>query len=213
MKIESKKRFSYASIIFRSCQLLLVLGIMIQILRIFKTPHEIIGLVLYCVLLLLTIIGERKMAQYIKKTVEYEVEQITCVKDNMFANIELPVVIIEEVGNIKWCNRAFQEMLKEKDILGKNIKSILVDAKIGEWILEKQRASKRIKIGNKSYDVMLESFTHANVAKQYALYFIDCSEREQLKLQMEDEKIIIGYLCIDNIDEITHSIEEDDQCF
>ncbi len=148
------------------------------------------------------------MAQYIKKTVEYEVEQITCVKDNMFANIELPVVIIEEVGNIKWCNRAFQEMLKEKDILGKNIKSILVDAKIGEWILEKQRASKRIKIGNKSYDVMLESFTHANVAKQYALYFIDCSEREQLKLQMEDEKIIIGYLCIDNIDEITHSIEE-----
>lgn len=208
MKIESKKRFSYASIIFRSCQLLLVLGIMIQILRIFKTPHEIIGLVLYCVLLLLTIIGERKMAQYIKKTVEYEVEQITCVKDNMFANIELPVVIIEEVGNIKWCNRAFQEMLKEKDILGKNIKSILVDAKIGEWILEKQRASKRIKIGNKSYDVMLESFTHANVAKQYALYFIDCSEREQLKLQMEDEKIIIGYLCIDNIDEITHSIEE-----
>lgn len=208
MKIESKKKFSYASIIFRSCQLLLVLGIIIQSLKVFTSPQAAVGLVIYLIVLLASMVGRRKMSQYITEEIEKEVQQITCIKDSMFSNVQLPVVIIEEVGNIKWCNRAFHELLKDKDVIGKNIKSIFVDAKIGEWMLEKQYAPKRMDIGSKSFEVMLEAFTHSNKTKQYALYFIDRSEREKLKLQIEDEKTIIGYLCIDNIDEITHSIEE-----
>ncbi|MBP3887506.1 MAG: DHH family phosphoesterase [Cellulosilyticum sp.] len=208
MKIESKKRFSYANIIFRSCQILLVIGIVIQALKVFTSSNAMIGLVIYLIVLLVSIIGERKLAEYIKQEIEHEVAQIISIKDHMFSDIELPVVIIEEVGNIKWCNKAFNELLKEKEIIGKNIKSIFVDAKIGEWILENQYTSKRMNIGNKSFDVMLEAVTDTDKAKRYVLYFIDCTEQEKLKLQIEDEKTIIGYLCIDNIDEITHSIEE-----
>lgn len=208
MKMESKKRFSYANIIFRICQILLVIGIVIQALKVFTLPNAMIGLVIYLIVLLVSIIGEHKLTQYINQEIEHEVEQIISIKDHMFSDIELPVVIIEEVGNIKWCNKAFNELLKEKEIIGKNIKSIFVDAKIGEWILENQYTSRRINIGNKSFDVMLEAVTDTDKAKRYVLYFVDCTEQEKLKLQIEDEKTIIGYLCIDNIDEITHSIEE-----
>ena len=144
MKIESKKSFSYAAIIFRSCQLLLVIGTIIQVLRLFTEPDAVISLMINLVVLLFSVIGERKVTKYMREVIEDEVEQITCIKDNMFADIELPVVIIEEVGNIKWCNKAFQELLKEKDILGKNIKSVFAEAKIGEWILEKQKTSLHI---------------------------------------------------------------------
>lgn len=208
MKIESKKSFSYVSIIFRICQLLLVIGIVIQCIRVFESPQAAIALVIYLVVLLISMIGERKIVQYINQAVEQEVEQIIAIKDNMFTDIELPVVIVEEVGNIKWCNHAFQKLIKEKEIVGKNIKSIFAEAKIGEWMLEKQPTSKRINIASRAYDVMLEAFTHENGAKQYAFYFTDCTQQEKLRLQIEDEKTIIGYLCIDNIDEITHSIEE-----
>ena len=75
-------------------------------------------------------------------------------------------------------------------------------------MLEKQQTQKKITIGSKFFEVMLEEFTRNGSTKQYAFYFVDCSEREKLRIQMEDEKTIIGYLCIDNIDEISHSIEE-----
>lgn len=208
MKIESNKSFSYASIIFRSCQVLVVIGIIIQVVKVFTSPQAGIPLLIYLVVLLVSMIGERKLAQYISQAIQQEVQQITSIKNNMFTGIEIPVVIIEEVGNIKWCNHAFQELLKDKELIGKNIKNVFAEAKIGEWMSEKQQTSKRMNIGNKPYDVMLEIFAHENGIRRYALYFIDCSEREKLRLQLENEKTIIGYLCIDNIDEITHSIEE-----
>lgn len=208
MKINSNRSFSYAMLIFRGCQALLVVGIIIQLLKILSMPQAMIGLVIYSVVLLVSVIGERKITQFIKQEVEKEVAIVTDVKNSMFTNVQIPMVIIEEVGNIKWCNKAFHDLIKEKGILGKNIKSVLPEGKIGEWILEKQSTLKKMTIGNKSYEVMLEAFTRNEDAKQYALYFIDHTEREKLRVQMQDERTIIGYLCIDNVDEISHSIEE-----
>ena len=208
MKIHSKKRFSYTMIILRSCQVLLIIGMIIQGLRIFSLPQAVIGLGIYLIVLLVSILGERKIAHFIRQEVEEEVAYITSIKDTMYSNVQLPVVITEEVGNIKWCNKAFQTLLKEKNIIGKNIKSLLPEAKIGEWILDKQQTQKKISVGSKSFEVMFEAFNREDNIKQYAFYFVDCTEKEKLKLQIEDEKTIIGYLCIDNIDEISHSIEE-----
>jgi len=208
MKIHSKKRFSYTIILLRCCQILLIIGMIIQCMKLFSTSEAIVELGIYFAILLVSIIWERQIMHFIKQEVAHEVENITTIKDSMFSNVVLPVVVIEEVGNIRWCNKAFQILLKEKNIIDKNIKTLLPDLKSGEWILEKQHTQKKIVIGGKTYQVMLEAFTRENQSVQYAFYFVDCTENEKLKLQIEDEKTIIGYLCIDNIDEITHSIEE-----
>ena len=208
MKIKTDKRFSYTIIILRICQLLLIIGIIIQCIRIINFPQAGVGLGIYFIVLLVSLLGEKKITQFIRQEVEEEVEYITSIKDSMFTDIQLPVVIVEEVGNIKWCNKAFQGILKEKHIIGKNIKSIFPDMKIGEWMLEEQLSQKKINIGSKFYEVMLEAFIRQDGFKQYAFYFVDCTEIEMLSLQIQDEKTMIGYLCIDNIDEISHSIEE-----
>ncbi|MBQ1274643.1 MAG: DHH family phosphoesterase [Cellulosilyticum sp.] len=208
MKIKTDKRFSYTIIILRICQLLLIIGIIIQCIRIINFPQAGVGLGIYFIVLLVSLLGEKKITQFIRQEVEEEVEYITSIKDSMFTDIQLPVVIVEEVGNIKWCNKAFQGILKEKHIIGKNIKSIFPDMKIGEWMLEEQLSQKKINIGSKFYEVMLEAFIRQDGIKQYAFYFVDCTEKEKLSLQIQDEKTMIGYLCIDNIDEISHSIEE-----
>lgn len=208
MKINLTKKFSYAKFLFHVCQVLLVLGIIIQCLKVGNVLQNIVSLLIFVILLLVSLWGEKQIEVYIKHEIEEEIESIASIKDSMFVNVPLPVVIVEEVGNIKWCNKAFWNVLKEKNIIGKNIKSIFQEAKIGEWMLEKEPSQKKICIGSKTYEVMLEAFTREHNVKQFALYFVDCTEKENLSLRIKDEKTIIGYLCIDNIDEISHSIEE-----
>ena len=208
MKINLIKKFSYVKFLFHGCQVLLVAGIIIQCLSGSNFVQSIVSLLIYGILLAASLWGEKQLEVYVKHEIEEEIESIASIKDSMFVNVPLPVVIVEEVGNIKWCNKAFQGVLKEKNIIGKNIKSIFQEAKIGEWMLEKEPLQKKISVGSKNYEVMLEAFTREHNIRQFALYFVDCTEKENLTLQIKDEKTIIGYLCIDNIDEISHSIEE-----
>lgn len=208
MKINLAKKFSYAKFLFHVCQVLLVAGIIIQCFKGSTLVQSIISILIYMTLLLVSLWGEKQIEAYIKREIEEEIESIANIKDSMFVNVPLPVVIVEEVGNIKWCNKAFQSVLKEKNIIGKNIKSIFQEAKIGEWMLEKEPIQKKITLGSRTYEVMLEAFIREHNVKQFALYFVDYTEKEKLSLQIKDEKTIIGYLCIDNIDEISHSIEE-----
>lgn len=208
MRIIKLEKFSYAKIIFRLFQALLVIGILVQCLSLASLPKAICSIAILSILFIGSIWGEKTIEKYIKCEINKEIDSITSIKDSMFVNVPLPVVIVEEVGNIKWCNRAFQGILKEKNIIGKNIKNIFQDAKMGEWMFEKQPEPKRINIGSKTYEVMLEAFVREENVKQFAFYFIDYTEEEKLGLQLKEEKTIIGYLCIDNIDEISHSIEE-----
>ena len=102
MKIKTDKRFSYTIIILRICQLLLIIGIIIQCIRIINFPQAGVGLGIYFIVLLVSLLGEKKITQFIRQEVEEEVEYITSIKDSMFTDIQLPVVIVEEVGIIKW---------------------------------------------------------------------------------------------------------------
>lgn len=208
MKRELKKDFSYMKVLFRGCQFLVIIGMIIQLTKLFILPQAFIGFVIYSIILGMSIVAEKKLIAFIKTEVEQEVTQITTIKDSMFSNVNIPVAIIEKVGSIKWSNRALNELFEEKVLIGTNIKSLFPEGKIGEWMQDKQSTSKKVKIGSKCYELILEEFTRQDEVKEYAIYFLDCTEKEKLKVQLEEDKNIMGYLCIDNVDEITHSIEE-----
>ena len=208
MKRKLNKDFSYTMMLLRGCQILLIIGMLIQVAKLLSVPQAIVGLIIYAVVLGVSIFGEMKIANFIKCEIEREITEITNIKDSMFSNVQLPVAIIEEFGNIKWSNKALNDLLKEKVLIGANIKSLFPESKIGEWMLDKHSTNKKLKIGNKNYELMLEAFQRQDKVKKYALYFLDCTEKEKLKVQMEEERTIIGYLCIDNVDEISQSIEE-----
>ena len=210
MENKQKKTFSYSMMLLRGCQILLVLGIPVQLIKVFDAPQTIISLIIYITVLVGSIYGEKKISKYISDEVDHEVEEIMNMKQMLLASVDIPVVLIEEFGVVKWCNKSFCELLKEKNILGKNIRNLLPDSKVLEYLMDKQQntSKKHIKIGNRSYELAYEMISKDDVHNQYAIYFIECTEREKLRLQLTEERSIVGYLCIDNIDEISHSIEE-----
>lgn len=209
MESQSKKNFSYSMMFLRGCQILLIIGSIIQLVKLMYNPQSVIGLIIYLIVLGGSIFGEKKITRYINEEVKKEVEKLTNTKEKMLSTVNIPVVIIEEFGMIKWCNNSFYQLAKEKNIFGKNIKALFPEYKILEYLDEKQTNEKKsIKIGSRSYEMVYEMLSKDEVHKRYALYFIECTEREKLRFRLEEERSIVGYLCIDNIDEISHSIEE-----
>lgn len=158
MKSKRKKNFSYAMVIFRFTQALVTIGLITQLSRVFSTPQAILSLLIYAILLIVSIFSEREVCRYVKLQVEKEVDEITVIKDSMFSNVEIPVVIIEEIGTIKWVNIAFKKICKDKELLGKNIKTILPDLKLGEWVTNKQISDKHFHLEGNTYRILVENF-------------------------------------------------------
>ena len=210
MKSKTKGNFSYAKIIFRATQILLILGMIVQAPRIFGNLQALLSFLIYTILFIMSAFSEREVKRHIKLQVEKEVDEITNIKNTMFSDIEIPILVIEEVGTIKWANSGLKKICKEKELIGKNIKNVLPELKLSEWASNKQPQERQIHIGNNTYKILVENFQRSeqNEINKQIIYFIDYTENQKLKNQLQEERCMIGYLCIDNIDEITHSIEE-----
>lgn len=202
--------FSYAKKILRFSQVLMILGIIVQCIRSIYTINAMPSLFIYMGLLLITVLSERRIQSVLQEEVNNRVREITTVKDSMFASVEIPVVMLEETGMIKWCNIAFNKMCNEEAVFGKNIKTVLADIKVNDLIHNKNNIDRIVNIGARRYRVEVERVERSNEMGYdlFILYFIDETENETLKKLVNDERCMMGYLCIDNVDEILHSIEE-----
>lgn len=206
MKKLFRNHFSYAVWILKFSQFLLIIGIILQLIKMFYLPQAIMNLIIYGILLGITIVGEKQVNNFIKMQIAERVEELTTVKDTMFANSQIPVAILEEDGDIKWFNKAFSDICTESVSIGKDIKDIIPEVKISEFFGVESIPNIEIKLNNKKFDLSIEKVEGKNPC--FVLYFLDTTENEFLKKQISDQRCMMGYLCIDNIDEITHSIEE-----
>lgn len=210
MKRNNKCSSSYVIQGLRFAQILITLGIIVQIIRLFESPKAGISLAIYVGLLLVTIVVEKQCRDIIDEKVNAYVEMITNAKSSMFANSNIPVVIIEDRGIITWSNHAFSDLCDAGNLIGKNIKNLIGDINFSELGDNKSAHSIPLKIGKRQYNISVERVEAVNDTERDKLiiYFIDVTENELLKKRITDESCMIGYLCIDNIDEINHSIEE-----
>lgn len=206
MKKLFRNHFSYAIWILRLSQFLMIIGIILQGVRIFYVPQAIVGLCIYAILLTITIVGEKEMGNFIKMQVAEQVEELTTIKDTMFANSQIPVAIIEEMGEIKWFNKSFSDICSEEVSIGLDIKNVIPEIKVSELSGLETIPNMMIELRNKKFDLSIEKIEGEN--PRFVLYFLDTTENEVLKKQISEQRCMMGYLCIDNIDEITHSIEE-----
>ena len=206
MKKHFKNHFSYAIGILKFSQLLMLIGVVIQAVRVVHVPQVIVSLLIYTILFILSIVGEKHIVGIVRSQIARQVEEVTTLKDTMFANSQIPVAILEEIGEIKWFNNAFSDICNEEVSIGKDIKEIIPDIKTSELIDLESIPNKMIELGGKKFNLSIEKVSGENLC--FILYFMDTTENEFLKKQINDERCMMGYLCIDNIDEITHSIEE-----
>lgn len=198
-----KKKLSYPLMVLYTCQGLIIIGFIIESLKTQLTVNWII----YALLLIISFTTKKSIVNKVQDYIQNQIIDVTTLKDTLFTNVTIPLVVMSE-DRTKWCNPPYQKWMEDLNAVDKSVKNVFPDLKIDEWIRKEQPKLKKMKFNDRYYEVMMEPFQRLDYVKQYAFYFFDVTEQETLIKQIDEEKTIVGYICVDNMDEIINSIEE-----
>lgn len=118
-------------------------------------------------------------------------------------NSHAPSMILNAHGIILWYNDAMKNILPyPESIIGDNVESIF-DTQTKEAMF----TSQPIAIGNKIYDI--EGFTlNENGDGLYAITLTDASLLRESEKKYNDERIVVAYIAIDNVEDVLQYIQE-----
>ncbi|MDP4092293.1 MAG: DHH family phosphoesterase [Bacillota bacterium] len=135
----------------------------------------------------------------------------TATKDTLL-NFPMPLSIVELDGTIIWYNSSFRKIFEGEDLLEKPIHDFVEDLHPSKLINGTSNISKDAIIKDRYYNVLgnLVKVEGKSDVESYMLilYFIDNTELIDIKKKLEDEKISVGIIVIDNYDDLMQSMED-----
>ena len=128
-------------------------------------------------------------------------------KDPTFAlltGLDQPVLICTGSGEIKWINRTFYEACGSKDLSGQNT-SMYFQAQPAV-LCEKKKEGVEAEMGGRKY--IVQGYTmKINEESVYVTIWQDETEYVELQEQFKNDKALLAYVVIDNLDEILRFAE------
>ena len=127
-------------------------------------------------------------------------------------NMPIPIVLIDHSGHVIWYNTKFLEICNIKRIININITDIIPEISVKDIDIE-SRKDMNINYENRNYNVSYSVLDVSHTAQEKPeymsmLYFIDQTEYTELKQTYIDEKINIGFIYIDNYEELMEETDE-----
>lgn len=137
---------------------------------------------------------------------------------NFLLKFQIPYILIDVDGRIRWFNEAFETIIGEKKVLDKNINALIPPLNAAILPVEEDGVfEKEIEIDDKIYRVVIRHLTTQDAGDYdhvndngviYATYFFDITKETELQKKNEDQKTVVGLLYIDNYEEALQSIED-----
>ena len=170
--------------------------------------------------LILVILGYTYFANNKRKSeISEQLQDLTLTVDSAakssLINAPFPLIIIETDGNVVWKSSKFITEFANIDI-NNYISDLIIDIKDE---IEKNKNPKiksiirNIEIGKKKYKVQCEfAKTKKSERKKVAeymmiLYFIDETEKYDLRQENEDKKTCVGIIMVDNYEEVMQRVD------
>lgn len=140
---------------------------------------------------------------------------------NFLHKFQIPYILLDIDGRIRWFNEEFEGMIDEKKILDKNINALI--PQLNSTILPVEDDTvfeKEISLKDRMYRVIIRSLTidedntldsYDRISDSgiiYATYFFDITNEKELQTKNDDQKAVVGLLYIDNYEEAFQSIED-----
>ena len=211
MKQEKKSALLYMGYILRFSQISFGFGIIQGMATIYS--NVLIGIItalVFVALLAYSFVLETKLKKSVATEVTEKAESLGKVKKDMFLEAPMPVVILDKLGNITWNNKSFLEMTGQEDVMEKHIRSLITDMQMDQLPKGEELYKRVVEKSDKSYQMLCQKicFDEEAIDFNYALYFIDISREKFLEHHVKQQRGMIGYLYVDNYEEIMQSIEE-----
>lgn len=208
-KIEEKQTKSKKNFKFNIRHIYFLVILLIISLHIIKNSVDLwVGILAIVILILFEyvslVINKNREAKDLK---EY-IEDLNIITKNTIVNSPIPLLIAETDGQILWKSDKFKNAFDDRISLNK-IENLIYDIKEEiEETEDKLDIEKEIVIKGGNYKVYCQ-YTRGKrrdlkKQKEYVLtlQFIDVTNKESLKKELEEKKIVFGIIQIDNYSEI-----------
>lgn len=119
------------------------------------------------------------------------------------ALIKMPIgiILLNPEDEVEWINPyMLAQFNQEEDILGRNLSE--VDAELSEKLLnDEEEDSFTIRWNDNIYQVYRQEDIHA-------IYMLDVTQYAQIEEKYEESRPVLGYLFLDNYDELTQGLDD-----
>ncbi|MGL4362070.1 MAG: DHH family phosphoesterase [Cellulosilyticaceae bacterium] len=211
MKKEKKDTQVSMTAILRFTQIGFCFAIIQGVITIYaNTLIGIVTALVFLGLLTYTFLLETRLKKQVEEEVGAKVEALCKIKQDLFLETPMPVVILNKLGDITWFNKSFSECMETPEILGYNIRSIFVDLQLENFPKENGIYEKDVILGENHYNMRCQrvQLQDSTVPFYYAIYLINVTKQKKLEERVTQQRPMIGYLYIDNYEEVMQSIEE-----
>ena len=206
----SKKIFE--GLISRTKVYLILIAILLGIICIFNVQYIIPSIIVYILILIYTYWSNQKRRTELSEHLQDLTFHVDKVAKNTLINSPFPLIIAETNGNIVWKSTKFAKEFANVDmgnILNDLLKQIKLEIENNEENPEKS-IHKEIEIGNKIYEV-LGKYTKSKEEYMLTLYFLDETKNIELQEKYNGSRICIGLIMIDNYEELTQRIKDEEK--
>ncbi|NMM62056.1 DHH family phosphoesterase [Clostridium sp. P21] len=193
---------------------MIIIAILISILLIYG--HFFIGIVfisLYIILVVYNMKNIKVRQTEWKKFIENFSTQLDNATRNTLVKMPFPLIIIDKKGEILWYNQKSSYIVKDEDILGKNVNSIIKEINLRQIFDGKKNVIKNAKLKEKYYDIYSNVVDISDDLEDriIILYFYDVTEKLKMLKDIDSNKYTIMLIEVDNFDDVIKTIEENER--
>ena len=209
---------NFVNLISRTKIYLAVIAILSIILCVKDTTFIVPSIVVYALIVMYSLWTNNKRIDEISKHIQDVTLNVDSTIKTSLVNSPFPLIIMETDGSVIWKSSKFVSAFANTDInniiksLAKEIKLDILESKINKEIMKNTSIEKQIEIGKNTYKVLGE-YVKSRKRKQneymMTLYFIDYTEYLTTLKKLENEKSCIGFIMIDNYDEMVELLPDD----
>ncbi len=213
--MSGNNRKLFDNLVSRTKIYLVIILILLVILSILKVSLIIPSIIIYGLILGYTYFANNKRKSEISEQLQDLTLTVDSAAKSSLINAPFPLIIIETDGNVVWRSSKFITEFANID-MDDYISDLILDIKSEtENNKEQKRKSiiKNIEIGKKKYKVQCQfAKTKRSERKKLAeymaiLYFIDETDKYELKKENIDKNTCVGIIMIDNYEEVMQRVD------
>ena len=215
--MSGNNRKIFDNLVSRTKIYLVIIFLLLVIVSYLKPNLIIPSIIIYMLVLGYTYFANNKRKSEISEQLQDLTLTVDSAAKSSLINSPFPLIIIETDGNVVWRSSKFITEFANIDI-NSYLSDLIVDVK--SKIEENQKQDQKIKsivknieIGKKKYKVQCQfAKTKRSERKKVAeymviIYFIDETEKYELKKENEDKNTCVGIIMVDNYEEVMQRVD------
>ncbi|SFI69606.1 DHH family phosphoesterase [Thermoflavimicrobium dichotomicum] len=172
--------------------------ILTAIISIYNWIIGIFGLAVFFILALVLYRAEQAFRKDFNQYLLTLTHRIKNAGQSVLDEMPIGVLLYDRDGQIEWHNRYVQEILNRSRLIGEPLRDVFPELK---QVKNQDEKALQIRLGERSFELIHQA--------EERLYFIrDITDFVRLKEKYEDEQVVLGFLHLDNLDDVEQGLSD-----